>query len=180
MCYSKGGACGIRRVCRVGCTWCLHTFARRGVNCLRNHFAPPSSELVAGRCVALPWTHAASGVRTGSSRCACTRRDPGSGASCVWLSGSHGWSPAFVGTSLGSAAVGDRSSTGNPMAGATSTASPYYVALRGAPGSGCGLYQGELGPEAHERNTPFLCNRASCCVPEAPLKGPLHIFISTM
>ena len=62
------------------------------------------------------------------------------------------------------------------MAGATSTASPYCVALRGAPGSGCGLYQGELGPEAHERNTPFLCNRASRCVPEAPLKGPLHIF----
>ena len=22
---------------------------------------------------------------------------------------------------------------------------------------------------------PFLCNRASCCVPEAPLKGPLHM-----
>ena len=26
---------------------------------------------------------------------------------------------------------------------------------------------------------PFLCNRASCCVPEAPLKGPLHMISNT-
>ena len=35
------------------------------------------------------------------------------------------------------------------------------------------------GPLRHASNLcgPFLCNRATCCVPEAPLKGPLHMFL---
>ena len=34
-------------------------------------------------------------------------------------------------------------------------------------------------PLRHASNLcgPFLCNRASCCVPEAPLKGPLHMIL---
>ena len=63
----------------------------------------------------------------------------------------------------GPAAVGDRSSTGNSMAGATSTASPYCAVLRGAPWSGSGLIPGELGPEAHGRTSFSLC--ASTNVP---------------
>ena len=57
---------------------------------------------------------------------------------------------------MNSAAVGNRSSTGNPMAGATSTASPYFATLRGAHWSGPGLYPCEHEPQVHAKFTSFL------------------------
>ena len=66
------------------------------------------SQWVAGHRVAPLRAHASGGVRTSSSRCACTLLSPGSGIGRIWLSGNHGQRPASVGRQYGAGRRGRR------------------------------------------------------------------------